>query len=155
LEGRLFSDPDEEFVAGYIMNKLYFHKYFGRKGNKSHNKHTEIINAGKGLPPEYRGKINKVCRKMAGVTVLLFKATGEDHICALVEKEAMAIGLPLANRYREAVGLHPLNEFLVEIEDEPSVSKPASYTRLTDKERRSKEYYEKKIRKWADDKGLS
>jgi len=85
--------------------------------------------------------------------VLIFHSTGEDHICALNEEEAIAEGLELCNGYRSSVSLPPLNRFFEE-ERGQARERPPDARRESDKERRSREYY-KKMKKWIDDAGLS
>ena len=85
--------------------------------------------------------------------VLIFRSTREDHICALNEDEAIAEGLDLCNRYRSTVGLPPLNRFFEE-DISRAPKRPPDSKRESDKERRSREYYEK-MKKWMDEEGLS
>jgi len=151
-----FSTPEEEYAAGFVLNKLYTLKYFGRAGNISHNGHTQLTNMMKSFPKDRRGTILKVCDRMKNRLVLIFKSDGEDHICALHETESMRVGLIIANNFRKQVGLPPLDKFLKEA-DETLPVQPTSivYVPLTDKERRSKVYYEKNIKKWVDHEGLT
>ena len=44
----------------------------------------------KGYPPDKRGDVNSACQRMKNRLVLIFRSTGEDHICALNEEEAIA-----------------------------------------------------------------
>ena len=85
--------------------------------------------------------------------VLIFRSTGEDHICALIEEEAIDEGLELCNRYRSTVGLPPLNRFFEE-DREPAQEQPTDARRESAKERRSREFYEK-LKKRMDDESLS
>ena len=146
--------PDEAFAAGFVLNKLYTMKCFGRQGNKKHNRHTELANMPKSFPGD-RGMVISVCRRMNNVLILIFKSSGEDHICALHEVEAMKMGLGLCNDYRAKVELRPLDEYLKEAKPSPQEEKPAAYVPLTDKEKRSRDFYEKNIKKWIDQNGLS
>ncbi len=107
----------------------------------------------KGYPPDKRGYVNSACQRMKNRLVLIFHSTGEDHICALNEEEAIAEGLELCNRYRSRVSLPPLNRFFEE-ERGQARERPPDARRESDKERRSREYY-KKMKKWIDDAGLS
>ncbi len=149
-----FSDKEEEVAAGFVLNKLYTLKCFARRNNLRHGRHTELKNMQKGYPPDKRGYVNSACQRMKNRFVLIFRSTGEDHICALIEEEAIAKGLGLCNMYRSTVGLPPLNRFFEE-DREPAQELPPDAGRESDKERRSGEYYEK-MKKWIDDKeGLS
>ena len=148
-----FSGDDEEAAAGFVLNKLYTLKCFAKRNNLRHGRHTELSNMQKGYPPDRRGQVNSACQRMKSRLVLIFRSTGEDHICALNEDEAIAEGLELCNRYRSSVGLPPLNRFFEE-ERRPAQDQPSEQKRESDKERRSREYYEK-MKKWMDDQGLS
>ena len=148
-----FSDDEEEAAAGFVLNKLYTLKCFAKRNNLRHGRHTELSNMQKGYPPDRRGHVNSACQRMKNRLVLIFRSTGEDHICALNEDEAIAQGLELCNRYRSSVGLPPLNRFFEE-ERQPAQEQPTGQRRESDKDRRSREYYEK-MKKWMDDQGLS
>lgn len=148
-----FSDRDEEVAAGFILNKLYMLKCFAKRNNLRHGRHTELKNMQKGYPPDKRGHVNSACQRMKNRLVLIFRSTGEDHICALNEDEAIAEGLELCNSYRRGVGLPPLNRFFEE-DRRPAKEQPPDTKRESDKERRSREYYEK-TKKWMYDVGLS
>lgn len=148
-----FSNKEEEVAAGFVLNKLYTLKCFAKRNNLRHGRHTELKNMQKGYPPDKRGHVNSACQRMKNRLVLIFRSTGEDHICALNEEEAIAEGLELCNRYRSSVGLPPLNRFFEE--DRGSAQEqPPDTKRESDKERRSRKYYEK-VKKWMDDEGLS
>jgi len=147
-----FSDKEEELAAGFVLNKLYTLKCFARRNNLRHGRHTESKNMQKGYPPDKRGYVNSACQRMKNRLVLIFRSTGEDHICALIEEEAIAEGLELCNRYRSTVGLPPLNRFFQE-DREPAQEQPPDARRESDKERRSREYYEK-LRKRIGDESL-
>lgn len=148
-----FSDGDEEVAAGFVLNKLYTLKCFAKRNNLRHGRHTELKNMQKGYPPDKRGHVNSACERMKNRLVLIFRSTGEDHICALNEDEAIAEGLELCNRYRNGVGLPSLNRFFEE-DLRTTQERPPETGRESDKERRSREYYEK-TKKWMDDAGLS
>ena len=148
-----FSDDEEEAAAGFVLNKLYTLKCFARRNNLRHGRHTELRNMQKGYPPDKRGDVNSACQRMKNRLVLIFRSTGEDHICALNEDEAIAEGLELCNRYRRSVGLPPLNRFFEE-EHQRAQEQPAQPKRESDKEKRSKEYYER-MKKWMDDQRFS
>jgi hypothetical protein len=148
-----FTDDEEETAAGFVLNKLYTLKCFAKRNNLRHGRHTELKNMQKGYPPDKRRHVNSASQRMKNRLVLIFRSTGEDHICALNEDEAIAEGLELCNRYRSSVGLPPLNRFFEE--DRRPAQKPApGPKRESDKERRSREYYER-MKKWMDDQGLS
>jgi hypothetical protein len=147
-----FSD-DEEAAAGFVLNKLYTLKCFAKRNNLRHGRHTELKNMQKGYPPDKRGHVNSACQRMKNRLVLIFHSTGEDHICALNEDEAIAEGLELCNKYRSSVGLPPLNRFFEE-DRRPAREQSPGPKRESDKERRSREYYER-TKKWMDDQGFS
>ena len=149
-----FSDKEEELAAGFVLNKLYTLKCFAKRNNLRHGRHTELKNMQKGYPPDKRGHVNSACQRMKNRLVLIFRSTGEDHVCALNEDEALAKGLELCNKYRSSAGLPPLNRFFFEDVSVQSQEQPSEHRRESDKERRSREYYEK-MRKWMDDKDLS
>jgi uncharacterized short protein YbdD (DUF466 family) len=148
-----FSDKEEESAAGFVLNKLYTLKCFAKRNNVRHGRHTELKNMQKGYPPNRRGYVNSACQRMKNKLVLVFRATGEDHICALNEDVAIAEGLQLCNRYRLGVGLPPLSRFFEE-DRRPAPERPSETKRESDKERRSREYYER-MKKWMDEQGLS
>lgn len=148
-----FPDDEEEAAAGFVLNKLYTLKCFAKRNNLRHGRHTELKNMQKGYPPDKRGHVNSACQRMKNRLVLIFHSTGEDHICALNEDEAIAEGLELCNRYRSSVGLPPLNRFFEE-EHQPPQERPPGPKRESDKERRSRKYYEK-MKKWMDDQGFT
>ena len=151
---RMYFGEDEKFAAGFILNKLYNLRLFARRGNTAHGKHTELANMSKGYPPERRGEISPVCRRMNGRQILIFKSTGEDHVCALLEEDALVAGLELCNHYRKRVGLRPLDRSFKEvIEELPKDSGAGAHRKLTEKERRNKEYLER-IRKMMEEQGL-
>ena len=147
------SEGEEETAAGFVLNKLYTLKCFAKRNNLRHGRHTELSNMQKGYLPDKRGYVNSACQRMKNRLVLIFRSTGEDHICALNEDDAIAEGLELCNKYRKGVGLPPLNRFFEE-DRNPAQEKPPPAKRESDKERRSREYYEK-TKKWMDEQGLS
>jgi hypothetical protein len=128
-------------------------KCFAKRNNLRHGRHTELKNMQKGYPPDKRGHVNSACQKMKNRLVLIFRSTGDDHICALNEDEALAEGLELCNRYRSSAGLPPLNRFFLEDTAGQTQEQPSEQERESDKERRSREYYEK-MKEWMDDKDL-
>ena len=148
-----FSDREEETAAGFVLNKLCTLKCFAKRNNLRHGRHTELSNMQKGYSPDKRGHVNSACQKMKNRLVLVFRSTGEDHICALNEDDAVAEGLEQCNRYRKGVGLPPLNRFFMEDRSPPQERPPAT-SRESDKERRSREYRER-TKKMMDDLGLS
>ena len=148
----VFSGEDEG-AAGFVLNKLYTLKCFAKRGNIRHGRHTELTNMPKGYLPECRGLVISVCRRMNNKLVLIFKSTGEDHICALNEEDALKVGLEICNRYRKKVELPPLDRCFKEIltsgHDEAK-----SHKAMTEKEKRNREYLER-TKKWMADQGLS
>lgn len=97
---------DEDIVAGFILNKLYLGRYFGKRRNIKHGRHTEVTNMQKGYPPQHRGLFKKVIKFLENIgLVITFPSTGEDHICAILDDEVIERGLPICNKYRLAVGL--------------------------------------------------
>jgi hypothetical protein len=132
-------DIDEErFVAGFVLNKLYTLRCFARKG--SHGKHTELLNIPKGFPKGLlKGAVGVIstCRRMNGNLVIIFKSTYEDHVCALIEANAIRAGLLLCNYYRERVRLRPFDDSLREvIEDAREDKKEEDYRKLSEEEER-------------------
>jgi hypothetical protein len=145
---------EEMFAAGFVLNKLYSLRLFARRGNITHGKHTELANMSKSYPPDRRGEVSSVCKKMNGKLILIFKSTRDDHICALLEDDALTVGLELCNRYRKKVWLPPLDRYFKELTAErPKDSGAAEYRRLTDKEKRNKEYL-RRTKKMAEGQGL-
>lgn len=143
---------DEYFIEGFILNKLYTFRFFGKRGNIAHGGHTELANMPKGYPPKYKGLVIFVSKKMNGRYVLIFKSTGDDHICALNEDDAITEGLKICNSYREKVGLNPLSRRFEEIKNPKPIdeAKEKSYQKLTEKEKRAKAWLEK----WKSEQGL-
>lgn len=147
-------DDDERYAAGFVLNKLYTLRLYARRGNVKHGKHTELANMPKGLPPDARGAIIPVCRRMNGKLVLIFKSTSDDHICALLEDEAIALGRELCNSYRKKHGLPPIDRFFKEVtEDIPQEDVPKEQRKLSDKEKRNREYL-RKVEEWRRGQGL-
>lgn len=154
LSNGMFSSNDEKHAAGFILNKLYLWKKFGKRGNITHGGHTELANMQKGYPLDKRGAIRPSCQKMNGKLVLIFKSTGEDHICALYESDAIDVGLNICNYYRSTVGLPSLDNYFKEMRDIPKeVSEKKDYRKLTEKEKRT-EKYRRGIEKWMKDNDL-
>lgn len=154
LPEKIDFSEDERFAAGFVLNKLYNLRLFARRGNITHGKHTELANMPKGYPPEGRGEILPACRRMNGKHILIFKSTGEDHVCALLEEDALVAGLELCNHYRKKVGLRPLDRsFREAVEELPKDSGAGEHRKLTDKEKRNKEYLAR-IKKMMEERGL-
>lgn len=149
------SDDDEKHAAGYVLNKLYTSRCFGRRGNKKHNRHTQLDNMPKGFPKDKRGTIKTACQRMDGILVLIFSSDREDHICALHDQDARETGLKICNFYRKRVGLPPLDLNWKELisEEKENAGEEIVYRRLTEKEKRAEEY-KKKIEKWMKDQEL-
>lgn len=106
----LFKVGDDDHIKGFILNKLYSMGFWGRLSTGVHNRHTSIDNLPKGYPPKYRKKFPKIISKMkrpAEQLIIVFPSTEEDHVCANLDQ--VERGLVLCNKYREAVGLPPLN----------------------------------------------
>jgi len=142
---------DESYIAGFILNKLYTFRFFGKRGNVSHGGHTELANMPKGYPPKYKGLVISVSEKMNGKYVLIFKSTKSDHICALNEDNAIQEGLKICNSYRVKVGLNSLSRRFEEIKNlEPIYESKKAYQKLTEKEKRAKAWLEK----WKKEQGL-
>lgn len=142
---------EERYAAGFVLNKLYTLRCFAKRKNIRHGRHTQLANMQKGYPPDMRGLINPVCQKMNDKLVLIFKSTGEDHICALNEDDAIEVGLQICNYYRKKSGLPQLNRFFKEMQEKESrdpVKK--DYRKPSEKERRNREYLEK-VKKWMQD----
>jgi hypothetical protein len=154
LSSKNDTESDEAYIQGFILNKLYTFRFFGKRGNIRHGGHTELSNMPKGYPPQYKGLVLSVAKKMNGKFVLIFKSTGSDHICALNEDDAIQEGLKICNFYRSKVGLNPLSRRFEEMKepkpiDESKEEKP--YQKPSDKEKRAKAWLEK----WKKDQGLS
>ena len=146
-------ESDEAYIQGFILNKLYTFRFFGKRSNITHGGHTELANMPKGYPPKYKGLVLSTAKRMNGNFVLIFKSTGSDHICALNEDDAIQEGLKICNSYRTKVGLNPLSRRFEEMKkprpiEESKEEKP--YQKLTEKERRAKAWLEK----WKKEQGL-
>lgn len=146
-------EGNETYIQGFILNKLYTFRFFGKRGNIRHGGHTELANMPKGYPPQYKGLVLSVSKKMNGKFVLIFKSTGSDHICALNEDEAIQEGLKICNSYRTNVGLNPLSRRFEEMKEPEPIDKSKEerpYQKLSEKEKRAKAWLEK----WKKEHGL-
>lgn len=145
-------ESDESYIQGFILNKLYTFRFFGKRGNISHGGHTELANMPKGYPPKHKGLVMSVAKRMNGKYVLIFKSTGSDHISALNEDDAIPEGLKICNSYRTKVGLAPLSRRFEEMKSPEPIdkSKEKPYQKLTEKETRAKAWLEK----WKKEEGL-
>lgn len=86
---------------------------------------------------------------MNGKLVKIFKSTGHDHICALIDDDAVKVGLELCNYYRKQVKLPLLDRLFREIVEEARKGvKTETYRKLTDKEKRNKKFLED-LKKWG------
>jgi len=143
---------DETYIQGFILNKLYTFRFFGKRGNITHGGHTELANMPKGYPPKYKGLVMSVAKKMKGKYVLIFKSTGSDHICALNEDDAIQEGLKICNAYRTKVSLNSLSRRFEEMKKPEPIdeSKEKQSQKLTPKEKRAKAWLEK----WKKEEGL-
>lgn len=145
---------ERRFVAGFVMWKLYHNKCFARRKSAKHGKHIQLSSLPTGLTPG-RGDPIYMAREMNGKTVKIFKSTGDDHVCALLDDDAIKAGLDLCNYYLKNVGLPLLDKSFHEmIEEKKAEEKREEYHKLTDKEKRNKEYLER-MKKWMKDEGLS
>ncbi len=145
---------DVKLAAGFVLNKLYTKRYFGKRNNKRHGRHTELANMHKGYPPDKGGFIKTACDQMRGRLVLIFPSTGEDHICALYEDDAIKDGLEICNYFRKEKGLPPIDRYFKEMQEKKGgVLEKKTYRKLSEKEKRSKEYWEK-IKKLGEDQNL-
>ena len=148
---------EDQFIAGFILNKLFTERRFARWSTGKHRGHIRLTSLPTGLPPGY-GDVERIARRMNGRLVLIFKNEGVDQICAYIDKEAVAEGLPICNYYRTSpkVKLRPLDRRFQEMLEQAPVEeeKKEEYHKLTEKERRNKEYLEK-TKKIMDDLGLS
>jgi hypothetical protein len=103
-------EGDDGHIRGFILNKLYMNKWWGRKSSGVHHGHTSVDNLPKGYPREHRGKFREIVKKMRRSTenlIIVFPSAGEEHVCANLDQ--VDRGLELCNRYRETVGLPPLD----------------------------------------------
>ncbi len=74
---------DSEHIAGFILNKLYEMKLFGRTGNVSHGRHTSVDNLPKGYALKFRGIFPDVIKRLKKrKLIIIFPSNGEYHVCA-------------------------------------------------------------------------
>jgi hypothetical protein len=109
-------EGDDDHIRGFILNKLYTLGLWGRRSSGVHHGHTNVDNLRKGYPQKYRDKFPKIIKRMksnAQQLIMVFPSTGEEHVCANLDQVEQ--GLILCNKYREAVGLPPLNEQFKEV----------------------------------------
>ena len=151
------SEPidEERFVAGFILNKLYRQKRFARKRTGKHMGHIRLTSLHTGMPPGHMD-VESVARKMNRQFVWIFPNEGEDQICAYIDKEIVEVGLPICNYYCEKVKIPKLDKLFREMleEEEKKEEGKEDYRKLSEKEKRSREWYEKS-KKWMEDQGLS
>lgn len=137
LPTEIHQSNDIKLAAGFVLNKLYTKRYFGRRNNKRHGRHTELANMQKGYPPDKGGFIKTACDQMRGKMVLIFPSTGEYHICALLEDDAIRRGLEICNYYRREYELPPLDMDLGEIQEKRTeVSEKKTYRKLREKRKK-------------------
>jgi len=113
--------PDEgsdEHIAGFIMNKLYAHGCWQKRGKKP-RKHHSITNVKKGYPKRYRGKFDKILsdlQKNELVNMFPHRGDKEHHVCAILERDVLERGIEIANQFRISEDLplwdNELNEIL-------------------------------------------
>lgn len=150
------SEPidDERFVAGFVLNKLYRQRCYARKKTGKHMGHIRLSSLPTGMPPGHVD-VEHVARSMNGKLILIFKNEGVDQICAYIDKEIVEVGLPICNYYLTHVKLPPLDKRFRElIELTPAEEKERGYRKLSEKEKRNKEYLER-VKKWMQDQGLT
>ncbi|MGA2199366.1 MAG: hypothetical protein ABSG45_05455 [Nitrososphaerales archaeon] len=148
------SEPDDSYVAGFILNKLYYQRCFARRKGAKHGKHIQLSSLQSGLPPG-TGNAIKLAEKMDGVTIKIFKSTNDDHVCALIDEDAIALGLPTCNYFRERTGQKPFGkDFKEMVEAQQGEAKKDEFRKLTEKEKRNKAWREK-TEQWWGDKDLS
>ncbi|MDG6921112.1 MAG: hypothetical protein JRN59_06255 [Nitrososphaerota archaeon] len=147
---------DERFVAGFILNKLYLDRCYARRKSHKHGKHIQLSRLPTGLPPG-KGDALSVARRLDERLIKIFKANPDEHVCALIDNDAVEVGLPICNYYRERVGLPPLNRRFQEMAmggggpgEGGGDMRDERYRRLTEKEKRNREYLEK-VKKWMGD----
>ncbi|MHA1973320.1 MAG: hypothetical protein ACTSW1_10015 [Candidatus Hodarchaeales archaeon] len=99
-------DPPEEgsdeHIAGFIMNKLYSHGCWQKRGKRP-RKHHSITDIKKGYPKHFRGKFEKIINNLKKDDLLVIFSHGGDrehHICAILERDALVRGIELANQFR-------------------------------------------------------
>lgn len=101
--------PKERWFAGFILNKLWFDRYWCGGGKVQHLGHTALSNVPKGRPRSDHGDILDVADKLRKFGFIsTFPSTGEEHVCASRAEEIRAEGLIVVNEYRVDVGLTPL-----------------------------------------------
>ena len=107
----------EEHIRGFILSKLYYHGRVTHRGGKIRGHHS-ITNIKKGYRKEHRGKFDKILRKLRNEGLLiLFPHSGDRdlHVSAVIDDDAIEKGLEIANKFRIAEGLPPLNREFREI----------------------------------------
>jgi hypothetical protein len=147
---------DERFVAGFILNKLYLDRCYARRKSHKHGKHIQLSRLPTGLPLG-RGDALSVARRLDGQLIKIFKANPDEHVCALIDNDAVEAGLRICNYYREKVGLPPLDRRFQEMAldgggpgEGGGGGRKEQYQKLTEKERRNREYLEK-VKEWTSD----
>ena len=139
---------DERFVAGFILNKLYLDRCYARRKSNKHGKHIQLSRLPTGLLPG-KGDALSVARRLDGQLIKIFKANPDEHVCALIDNDAVEAGLPICNYYREKVGLPPLDRRFQEMAlgggtgEDGGDGRDEGYRKPTEKEKRNREYLEK------------
>ncbi len=109
---------DDNHIRGFILSKLYLYGMWGRISTGKHNKYMSVRNLRKGYDPKYHQKFPDIIKKMksrAEELIMVFPSTGDQHICANIEK--FNRGLELCNQFRVSIDLPPLDRQLKEIMD--------------------------------------
>lgn len=102
-------DQTDRLLAGFILHKLWFYRYWCASGGAHHLGHTALSNLPKGRARSDAGKIYSVAKKLhRWGFISVFPSTGEKHVCACRSEDIIDQGLILVNEYCSSVQLPPV-----------------------------------------------
>lgn len=108
---------DPLHVQGFILNKLYVDGCWAHPGKRP-RKHYSKTDLPKGYDKSLRGEFKDAIKELKKLRVIMefpHHGDGEHHFCAIRDDTLIAVGLPICNMYRRAVGLPHLNAEFEEI----------------------------------------
>jgi len=103
-------------IMGFILNKLCLGGYFCKIGGKHHGKHINIDDLPKGYPTEHRGKFSDIIKELKRKGLItIFPTKYGKQVCVSLNPQKLDECLLFINRYREDVGLPPLDRRFKEV----------------------------------------